>query len=449
MLCRITKTLALFAALTTIAAAQPQRAVRLTGYKRWASAPVRYEEVDRMANLTKDTTWVGSSGNGALNANWSNGLPDDHTLSVDGDKSITNVLFDGSNNTDVTSGLGHRRAHAELTGTANFSNTETVTIDAKVYTFQTSLTDVDGNIQIGADLEASLLNLLNAVNLTGVAGTDYATSMTIHPTCTSIVSGATQYLVAFKNGGTTGNGTTTAETSATASWGGNLADGLDQSISLQNGEVFIDDYSGVLMTPSDPWIASFVGTSLFIVGTPTTRVYVEPKVTNRIVVNGPNYAGLLFLSTSRLAAGAILEIAQGRVELTAATGGAGLPLIIVSDPRAMSENLVLQGVSDSPLAQLIVGPGIVTNNGINITDVFIAAGQFVNKAGTITTLRSTGLVTQETTDTMTAAYIMGGEFDLAVGPGAKTVTDIYLGPLATLFSRRDIDNFILHEIGRK
>ncbi len=448
MLLRITKPLALFSAFATIAAAQPERVVRLTGYKRWASAPVRYEEVDRMANLTKDTTWVGSSGNGALNANWSNGLPDDHTLSVDGDKSITNVLFDGSNNTDVTSGLGHRRAHAELTGTANFSNTETVTIDAKVYTFQTSLTDVDGNIQIGASLTASLLNLLNAVDLTGTAGTDYATSMTIHPTCTSIVSGATQYLVAFKNGGTTGNGTTTAEGSATASWGGNLADGLDSSISVQNGEVFVDDYSGVIMTPSDPWIASFTGSSLFIVGTPTTRVYLKPKVTNRIVVNGPNYTGLLFLATTSLASGAILEIVQGRVEMTSGVGGT-LPLIIVSDSRAVSENLLMNGIPSNGLAQLIVAPGIVTNNGADITDVFIAAGQFTNKAGAITTLRSSGLVTQETTDTMTAAYIMGGEFDLTVGSGAKTVTDIYLGPLATLFSRRDIDNFILHEIGRK
>ena len=65
-------------------------------------------------------------------------------------------------------------------------NTETITIDGKVYTYQDILTNVDGNVQIGTDAEESLDNLVAAITLTGVVGTDYATLMTIHPTVTAV-----------------------------------------------------------------------------------------------------------------------------------------------------------------------------------------------------------------------------------------------------------------------
>lgn len=59
---------------------------------------------------------------------------------------------------------------------------DTLTIDTKVYTFQTTLTDVDGNILIGASLATAQANLVAALNLSGTAGTDYAASMTAHLT---------------------------------------------------------------------------------------------------------------------------------------------------------------------------------------------------------------------------------------------------------------------------
>jgi len=76
-------------------------------------------------------------------------------------------------------------ARGELTFSDNPANTNTVSIDekdgtAKVYTFQTTLTDVDGNVHIGATATDSMNNLINAINLGPGAGTDYATSMTLH-----------------------------------------------------------------------------------------------------------------------------------------------------------------------------------------------------------------------------------------------------------------------------
>lgn len=105
-----------------------------------------------------------------------------------------------------------------LTGTANFADGETVTIGTKVYTFQDTLTDVDGNVHVGADLEASCDNLRAAINLDPTAGTDYALSMTEHPDVSGTDT-ATTVVATAKVGGAVGNAIATTETGANASWG--------------------------------------------------------------------------------------------------------------------------------------------------------------------------------------------------------------------------------------
>lgn len=96
-------------------------------------------------------------------------------------------------------------ATGTLSGSANFLNGETVTIGSKVYTFQTTLTNVDGNIQLEATLAATLQNLYDAINLTGTPGTQYAAAMTIHPTVTATSVTATQVVARAKTRGTAGN----------------------------------------------------------------------------------------------------------------------------------------------------------------------------------------------------------------------------------------------------
>jgi len=108
-------------------------------------------------------------------------------------------------------------ATGTLTNATNFLDTETVTIDAKVYTFQAALTDVDGNVQIGASVALSHENLRRAINLDGVAGTDYATSMTIHPTVGASDT-ATTTVVTAKVAGGAGNSIATTETAVTGTW---------------------------------------------------------------------------------------------------------------------------------------------------------------------------------------------------------------------------------------
>lgn len=119
-----------------------------------------------------------------------------------------------------------RAAKGTLTSTGvNVSNNDTVTLGAKTYTFQTALTNVDGNIKIAASAALSLVNLYNAINLSGVAGTDYAAAMTLHPTVYAADKTATTVVVHAKTSGTGGNVLASTKSAATLSWGAALLAG--------------------------------------------------------------------------------------------------------------------------------------------------------------------------------------------------------------------------------
>ena len=70
-------------------------------------------------------------------------------------------------------------ATVTLTMDTQPSNGDTLTIGSRTYTWQSTLTNADGNIWIGADLAAAKLNLGYAIaDSGGTPGTDYAAAMT-------------------------------------------------------------------------------------------------------------------------------------------------------------------------------------------------------------------------------------------------------------------------------
>ena len=128
-----------------------------------------------------------------------------------------------------------RQASTGLTVNPNAVNGETFTIDdggpnEKTYTLQTVLTDVDGNILIGATREDTHDNSLAALTLGAGAGTLYAASTTLHPTVSAVVnpsgSGITMLVFAIARG-IVGNSIDVSDTMGTG-WGGNNLDfGMD------------------------------------------------------------------------------------------------------------------------------------------------------------------------------------------------------------------------------
>jgi hypothetical protein len=122
-------------------------------------------------------------------------------------------------------------ATGTLTTTANFANGETVTTGTKTYTFQTVLTNVDGNVLIGVDAQTSLANLTAAINLGAGSGTLYAAATTANG-FVSATSGVSTLVATALTAGTVGNTYATTDTATNASWGAATLTGGAGDISI-------------------------------------------------------------------------------------------------------------------------------------------------------------------------------------------------------------------------
>jgi hypothetical protein len=89
----------------------------------------------------------------------------------------------------ITTALVRATQTITLDSSLEATNAETIVIGSKTYTFLDTLTDVDGNVHIGAAVTDTVDNLVAAINLdptegeTGTEGTDYALAMTRNPDC--------------------------------------------------------------------------------------------------------------------------------------------------------------------------------------------------------------------------------------------------------------------------
>jgi hypothetical protein len=129
--------------------------------------------------------------------------------------------------TAVTPGTAVK-ATGVLEASGTFSNGETVTIGSKTYTFQTVLTNVDGNVLIGANAAASLTNLKAAITLGAGSGTLYAALTTAHPSVTATTLTPTTLTIEALTAGLAGNAIELEETCTNAEFDGEtLSGGLE------------------------------------------------------------------------------------------------------------------------------------------------------------------------------------------------------------------------------
>lgn len=203
-------------------------------------------------------------------------------------------------------------ATGTLTLTGQPLDTETVVIDGKTYTFQDTLTDVDGNVHIShVDASGSLDNLIAAITLGAGSGTAYAASMTLHATVTAIAGVGDTMDATEKKKGTAGNASATTETLTNGSFGGGTLSGGtqwdDEDTAYLNGDnsnvawstgldfgfdgvdpypsnlilKVEDNYSADIGTDADP-LRGFFGETIFK-GTGTC--YLTPEQGGNVIVD--------------------------------------------------------------------------------------------------------------------------------------------------------------------
>ncbi len=390
-----------------------------------------------MANSSPtETTWLGTTTDGTLGSNWSDGVPD--AADID-------VFFPGTTRTSIIN-FGAIRARGTLTGSTNFANGDTVVLDVKTYTFiDPAAPSADGEVDLGGNLETSLDNLHDAINL--VVGGAYGASMTIHPTVTALSNTATALVVAAKDAGTAGDSIVSdvGVNTGDATWGGaTLAAGAASGAALGNLETD-EDWPGDLNSSGSLAQISF---GRFYHGGSGT-VYVDAQQGNRFIVASANYT----LAASLKMTGDItrsIEIVRGRaaVNWNGLTGSA--TRIWVEDLRGQSENLLLTGTGTVP--ELECSGGVVTTNGPAITAYDAIGTDVRHKGGVIGALRVIGSFSLETTDAVTKTYLQGGTLTTLETQEGKTLTEIYVSPSAEFLRRGDgtgRDTYTLFEIGVK
>lgn len=107
-------------------------------------------------------------------------------------------------------------------------NSETITIDGKVYTYLDTVGTADGNVHIGALAADTRDNLRKAMNLEAGGGTDYGNLTVVHPTCTGVDNGANLDIVA-KEMGTYANDIANSEAATNVTVVSPLVGGIDKS----------------------------------------------------------------------------------------------------------------------------------------------------------------------------------------------------------------------------
>jgi hypothetical protein len=130
---------------------------------------------------------------------------------------------------------GEALGHLEATGA--IANTDVVEIGGTYYRWTNASVDAGtpagtvGNpwlVALGAGNVFALENLFNAINATGIPGTDYSTVLVINEDVQAYSKAANDLFVAARVAGITGNAITTTETGANIAWAAaTLQDGGD------------------------------------------------------------------------------------------------------------------------------------------------------------------------------------------------------------------------------
>lgn len=168
------------------------------------------------ANVTVSPT--GGSIKGGITLYLALGAEDANRNQVPPSKIVAVEIPSGTNTNSVT--IGASQAFIIGLFAANVADGNMISIAGKIYTFQTTLTNVDGNVHIGPDLLTSIKNLVAAVNLGTGSGTAYAATTTANGNASAAVgSDSVSIVCAALTAGAAGNSLTCSGTAVFSNLG--------------------------------------------------------------------------------------------------------------------------------------------------------------------------------------------------------------------------------------
>lgn len=142
------------------------------------------------------------------------------------------------------------------------ANLDTVTVNGRVYTFQTVLTNVSGNVLIGANATATALNLSNAINGGAGSGSTYAAATVLHPNVYAVPTAGVVALTAYGVNPASANSFTLSASGASAVVSG----------ATFSGGVFNSGVTFAVDLPADATVDQYGTITWVSAGTPTVTV---------------------------------------------------------------------------------------------------------------------------------------------------------------------------------
>jgi hypothetical protein len=319
-----------------------------------------------------------------------------------------------------------------LTLAANAGNTETVTLDAKVYTWQTSLTDSDGNVLIGASASASIDNLVAAITLGSGAGTTYAASTTIHPTVSAYAGAGDTMDVRQCAPGV--SGVTSAETMANGSFAAGTLQGWTTTgtdvalLHVEDGAPAIGASGTPLKLGADK--ITFHGRNASYI---TNDGGSANHNITRLIVDSKNLVDALTLSDSDdTELVSTLEIISGAVTFSGAKGISTLRMASASGNR--KPRLTVTSAAGT-LSVVYLQAGALTTAAA-ITNCYVAGGTLTSTSTVGNMFQLGGLFVFNGT-TVSSMDLVAGTMDTTQTPGAKTLTLLRRYPAARLIKNDD------------
>ena len=200
-------------------------------YNGWADSPVADNFTDDIFDAT-----AGQETSRRVQIQWRIRVVDDIDLDAfpDGIGDTSLVFAQGPSSSPTTvifsnAGSPSVAATGVLTLTGLPLNTETTVIGSKTYTWQDTLTNVDGNVKIAGTASDSLDNLIAAIDLGAGSGTLYAAATTDPGEVDAAAGTGDTMDITATVAGVAGNSLTSTETLTNGSWGDTtLLGGIDQ-----------------------------------------------------------------------------------------------------------------------------------------------------------------------------------------------------------------------------